>query len=75
MPGSKNIKMNNLKKLHDLGQSIWLDFFDRGIMNNGDLQKLIDSDGLSGITSNPSIFEKAITSSPDYDEDISKLAD
>jgi transaldolase len=75
MPGSKNIKMNNLKKLHDLGQSIWLDFFDRGIMNNGDLQKLIDSDGLSGITSNPSIFEKAIISSPDYDEDISKLAD
>lgn len=62
--------MNNVKTLHDLGQSIWLDFFDREIMDNGQLQKLIEEDGLSGITSNPSIFEKAVTSSADYDEDI-----
>ena len=67
--------MNNVKNIHDLGQSIWLDFFDREIMNNGELQKLIDEDGLSGITSNPSIFEKAISSSPDYDDDIRKFAE
>ena len=67
--------MNKVKNIHDLGQSIWLDFFDREIMNNGSLQKLIDEDGLSGITSNPSIFEKAVTSSADYDDDIRKLAD
>lgn len=66
--------MNPVKNIHDLGQSIWLDFFDREVMNNGDLQKLIDEDGLSGITSNPSIFEKAVSSSGDYDDDIRKLS-
>lgn len=66
--------MNKVKQIHDLGQSIWLDFFDREIMNDGSLQKLIDEDGLSGITSNPSIFEKAVSSSSDYDEDIRKLS-
>jgi transaldolase len=67
--------MNKVKNIHDLGQSIWLDFFDRELMNRGKLQKLIDEDGLSGITSNPSIFEKAVTTSSDYDEDIRKMAD
>ncbi len=66
--------MGNLKNIHDLGQSIWLDFFDRQLMNSGKLQKMIDEDGLSGITSNPSIFEKAVTSSSDYDADIKKLS-
>jgi transaldolase/transaldolase/glucose-6-phosphate isomerase len=66
--------MNRLQQIHDLGQSIWLDFFDREIMNNGKLQKMIDEDDLSGITSNPSIFEKAVTSSSDYDDDIRKMA-
>ena len=66
--------MNPLKQLHQLGQSIWLDFFDREIMNTGKLQKLIDEDALAGITSNPSIFEKAIASGSDYDADVRKLA-
>jgi len=66
--------MNKVKTIHDLGQSIWLDFFDRELMNSGKLQQLIDEDGLTGITSNPSIFEKAVDSSSDYDEDIRKLA-
>jgi transaldolase/transaldolase/glucose-6-phosphate isomerase len=66
--------MNNVKSIHDLGQSIWLDFFDRELMNSGKLQQLIDEDGLAGITSNPSIFEKAVSSSSDYDADISKLS-
>lgn len=66
--------MNRLQSIHDLGQSIWLDSFDRKLMDSGELQKLIDEDGLSGITSNPSIFEKAVTGSSDYDADIRKLA-
>jgi transaldolase len=66
--------MNKVKSIHDLGQSIWLDFFDRELMDSGKLQQLIDEDGLTGITSNPSIFEKAVDSSSDYDEDIRKLA-
>ncbi len=66
--------MSNVKNIHDFGQSIWLDSFDRKMMDSGELQKLIDEDGLSGITSNPSIFEKAVTSSSDYDEDIRKLS-
>ncbi|MEO8961841.1 MAG: transaldolase [Ginsengibacter sp.] len=66
--------MNRMQNIHDLGQSIWLDSFDRKLMDSGELQKLIDEDALCGITSNPSIFEKAVTSSSDYDEDIRKLA-
>ncbi len=65
---------NNVKQIHDFDQSIWLDFIDRKIMDSGDLQKLIDDDGVRGITSNPAIFEKAISSSADYDEDIKQLA-
>lgn len=64
---------NRVKAIHDLGQSIWLDFFDREIMNNGTLESLIKDDGVSGVTSNPSIFEKAISSSDDYDSDIAEL--
>ena len=65
---------NRVKQIHELGQSIWLDFIDRQIMNSGRLQQLIDEDGIRGITSNPAIFEKAISSSQDYDEDIRQLA-
>ena len=70
----KILKMNKVKNIHDLGQSIWLDFFDRELMDSGKLQQLIDEDGLSGITSNPSIFEKAVSGSADYDDDIKKLS-
>lgn len=65
---------NNVKKIHDFDQSIWLDFIDRKIMNTGELQKLITEDGVRGLTSNPAIFEKAISSGSDYDEDIKTLA-
>ena len=68
------METNNVKQIHDFGQSIWLDFIDRKIMNTGELQQLIDEDGVRGITSNPAIFEKAISSSQDYDEDIKQLA-
>lgn len=64
---------NKIKQIQDFGQSIWLDFFDRQIMDSGILKKMIAEDGISGVTSNPSIFEKAISSSSDYDEDIRSL--
>ncbi len=66
--------MNRVKQIHSFGQSIWLDFFDRKIMDSGELQKLIDEDGIRGVTSNPAIFEKAITSSADYNDDIKALS-
>lgn len=66
--------MNRLNNLNLLGQSIWLDLLNRDIMNSGKLKELIDNDGLAGLTSNPSIFEKAILGSSDYDEDIVKYS-
>ncbi|MBB3057179.1 transaldolase [Mucilaginibacter gotjawali] len=69
------METNKVKQIHSFGQSIWLDFIDREIMSSGKLQKLIDADGVRGVTSNPAIFEKAITSSSDYDADIRKLSD
>ncbi len=57
-----------------MDQSIWLDLLDREIMNSGKLQDLIDHDDLRGLTSNPSIFEKAISGSSDYDQDIITLS-
>src|SRR5687768_5101339 len=68
------MKHNKLKSIQNLGQSIWLDFFDRKIMNTGKLKKLIEDDGIRGVTANPSIFEKAINSSSDYTKDITMLS-
>lgn len=66
--------MNTLNKVREQGQSIWLDLLDREIMDSGKLKSLIEDDDLRGLTSNPSIFEKAISGSDDYDADIAKLA-
>ena len=68
------MKHNKLKSIQGLGQSIWLDFFDRKIMDTGKLEKLIEHDGIRGVTANPSIFEKAINSSSDYEKDITVLS-
>jgi transaldolase / glucose-6-phosphate isomerase len=59
--------MNPVKALENHGQSVWLDFLARGFVTKGDLQRLINTDGVKGVTSNPSIFEKAIGSSDEYD--------
>lgn len=67
------MKNNPLLNLETLGQSIWIDFISRGMISSGKLQKLIEEDGVSGVTSNQSIFEKAITNSDDYDETIRAL--
>lgn len=69
------METNKVKQIHSFGQSIWLDFIDRAIISSGKLQSLIDDDGVRGVTSNPAIFEKAITSSSDYDNDIRTLAE
>jgi transaldolase len=63
-----------LTKLESYGQSLWMDFLRRGMLKSGQLERLIADDGLAGITSNPSIFEKAIAGSHDYDESIRVLA-
>ncbi|HEY9074598.1 MAG TPA: transaldolase, partial [Desulfobaccales bacterium] len=68
------MKENPLLKLTSLGQSIWLDYISRQLIVSGELQRLIDADGLRGVTSNPSIFDKAISGSRDYDADIRKMA-
>jgi len=68
------MKNNPLKQLETLGQSIWLDYIRRDLIAGGGLRQLIEEDGLRGMTSNPSIFEKAIVESPDYDEEIRALA-
>lgn len=66
--------MNNLVDLLQYGQSYWLDNLSRQMISNGDLQKRVSEQGLRGITSNPSIFNKAIMGSDEYDEQIKKLA-
>jgi len=59
--------MNPLKQLAEQGQSIWLDYIRRDLIRSGELQRLVEEDGLCGITSNPTIFDKAISGSTDYD--------
>ena len=61
---------NRLQQLHDLGQSIWLDYIDRTMLRNGDLARRIREDALTGMTSNPTIFEKALAEGSEYDEQI-----
>ncbi|HEY5176928.1 MAG TPA: bifunctional transaldolase/phosoglucose isomerase [Terriglobales bacterium] len=65
---------NPLRQLHDLGQSVWLDQLSRSLLTTGGLKRLIEEDGLRGVTSNPTIFQKAISGSQDYAEQLEKLA-
>ena len=65
--------MNPLRALAEKGQQVWLDYLSREIITNGDLARLIKEDGLAGITSNPTIFEKAIGESEAYDADLARL--
>jgi len=59
---------NPLRALGVFGQSVWLDYVRRSLISSGDLSRLIEEDGLTGLTSNPSIFEKAIAGSSDYQD-------
>lgn len=62
--------MNRLRRLRELGQSVWLDFLDRELLAGRELERLLTEDGLAGMTSNPTIFQKAIGASSAYDETI-----
>ncbi|HYU12103.1 MAG TPA: transaldolase family protein, partial [Stellaceae bacterium] len=64
---------NPLRSLQEYGQSVWLDFLSRDLLRSGELNRLIAEDGLRGMTSNPSIFEKAIGHGDDYDAQIAEL--
>ena len=68
-----NTMNNRLRTLEAKGQAIWLDFLDRGFLADGGFTKLIEQDGLTGITSNPSIFEKAIVDGSAYNADIAAI--
>jgi len=65
--------INSLIGLQKHGQSVWLDYIRRSLITSGELKRLIEEDGLRGITSNPTIFEKAITGSTDYTDFLASL--
>ena len=65
--------VNPLKQLSVIGQSIWLDYIRRDLITSGQLKRMIEEDGLRGMTSNPAIFEKAITGSEDYKAQLESL--
>ena len=64
--------MNPLQGLHEHGQSVWLDFLSRDFLGDRGLERLVREDAVSGVTANPSIFEKAIVESRAYDADIER---
>jgi transaldolase / glucose-6-phosphate isomerase len=66
---------NPLKRMGELGQSFWYDNLNRDFVQSGGLQRMIDEDGLTGVTSNPTIFEKAIGGQRTYDHDLHALVD
>ena len=65
--------MNPLKQLVEQGQAIWLDYIHRNLLSAGGLKRLVHEDGICGVTSNPTIFEKAIAHSGDYDDALREL--
>ena len=64
---------NSLQSLQNLGQSVWLDYIRRGMLTSGQFDDYLNM-GITGVTSNPTIFEKAIVGSSDYDQDLLELA-
>src|ERR1041385_1490470 len=63
-----------LRRLHEAGQSIWLDYIRRAILRNGELAQRIQNDAVTGMTSNPTIFEKALAEGTEYDDQIRSAA-
>src|SRR5437867_816230 len=73
-PGREGLRMTNpLRDIQQYGQSIWYDNIQRSLITSGEFQRLVEHDGLMGVTSNPAIFEKAITGSTDYNEALQAL--
>ena len=73
--GRTEILMNPLLALNERGQFVWLDHISRSLITGGGLQRLIDEDGLGGVTSNPTIFDKAVAGSADYDASLHRALD
>ncbi|HXZ27189.1 MAG TPA: bifunctional transaldolase/phosoglucose isomerase [Terriglobales bacterium] len=73
-PAPAATSANRLMRLQEFGQSVWLDYIRRSLITSGELQRFVDQDGLRGVTSNPAIFEKAITGSTDYANILKALA-
>jgi transaldolase / glucose-6-phosphate isomerase len=65
---------NPLKQLERFGQAVWLDYIRRHLLTSAEFRRILDNDGLKGMTSNPTIFEKAIAGSTDYDDQLKELA-
>src|ERR1700687_420160 len=65
--------MNSLQQLQDCGQSIWLDYIRRDLITSGEFQRLVEEDGVHGVTSNPTIFDKAIAAGTTYDDALRLL--
>lgn len=66
--------MNPLQALRESGQSVWLDYIQRKLLATGELRRLVEEDGVTGVTSNPAIFEKAVADSDDYDDVTARMA-
>ena len=73
MTPSQQTSLSPTQAIHTLGQSVWLDYIRRSLIDSGELQRLIDDDGVQGLTSNPAIFEKAMTGSADYKAALQEL--
>jgi transaldolase / glucose-6-phosphate isomerase len=73
MTASTSLTASPLSDLEALGQSVWFDNMRRALLTSGELERMVREDGLSGLTSNPSIFEKAIVGSTDYDDVLAEL--
>jgi transaldolase len=69
----RNHSVKVFKQLGHYGQSIWLDYISRQIIRSGELKRMVEEDGLTGVTTNPSLFEKAIDGSHDYDQAFERL--
>ena len=67
-------RKNPLRELHSFGVSVWYDNISRELLDSGALARLIQDDGVRGVTSNPTIFEKALASGHHYDEAVRRLA-
>lgn len=66
--------MNPLRALRESGQSVWLDYIQRKLLATGELERMVEEDGVTGVTSNPAIFEKAVADSDDYDDVTARMA-
>src|SRR5918911_3723568 len=66
-------EQSNLHKLSALGQSVWIDYLSRNLLQEGELKRMMRDDSVVGVTSNPTIFQKAISQGTAYDEQLKEL--